>query len=45
MLTHGDLWHANVIATADGTPVFIDPAVSWMWGEVDLIRRVLRQWQ
>jgi fructosamine-3-kinase len=36
VLTHGDLWHANVIATADGAPVFIDPAVSWTWGEVDL---------
>jgi fructosamine-3-kinase len=36
VLTHGDLWRANVIATHDGQPVFIDPAVSWTWGEVDL---------
>ncbi|WBQ04744.1 fructosamine kinase family protein [Kribbella sp. CA-293567] len=36
VLTHGDLWRSNVIATADGLPVFIDPAVSWTWAEVDL---------
>jgi fructosamine-3-kinase len=36
VLTHGDLWKANVIATPDGRPVFIDPAVSWTWAEVDL---------
>jgi fructosamine-3-kinase len=35
-LTHGDLWHGNVLATADGTPALIDPAVSWSWPEVDL---------
>lgn len=36
VLTHGDLWKSNVIATTDGEPVFIDPAVSWTWAEVDL---------
>lgn len=36
VLTHGDLWHANLIADDAGEPVFIDPAVSWMWAEVDL---------
>lgn len=36
VLTHGDLWKSNVIATDDGEPVFIDPAVSWTWAEVDL---------
>ncbi|GAA3578273.1 fructosamine kinase family protein [Kribbella ginsengisoli] len=36
VLTHGDLWKANVIATRDGRPAFIDPAVSWTWAEVDL---------
>ncbi|MFI5712966.1 fructosamine kinase family protein [Kribbella sp. NPDC051620] len=36
VLTHGDLWQANVIATHDGRPAFIDPAVSWTWAEVDL---------
>jgi fructosamine-3-kinase len=36
VLTHGDLWHANLIANGAGEPVFIDPAVSWMWAEVDL---------
>ena len=35
-LTHGDLWPGNVLATADGVPVLIDPAVSWSWPEVDL---------
>ncbi|GIF02469.1 fructosamine kinase family protein [Actinoplanes siamensis] len=35
-LTHGDLWARNVLATADGQPALIDPAVSYMWAEVDL---------
>ncbi|MFD6423326.1 fructosamine kinase family protein [Streptomyces sp. NPDC060198] len=35
-LTHGDLWQENIVATADGTPVLIDPAVSYNWPEVDL---------
>ncbi|WP_433220199.1 fructosamine kinase family protein [Dactylosporangium sp. CS-047395] len=35
-LTHGDLWAQNVLATADGAPALIDPAVSYMWAEVDL---------
>lgn len=35
-LTHGDLWAQNVLATADGRPALIDPAVSYMWAEVDL---------
>ncbi|BCJ47937.1 fructosamine kinase [Actinoplanes ianthinogenes] len=35
-LTHGDLWAQNVMATADGRPALIDPAVSYMWAEVDL---------
>lgn len=35
-LTHGDLWRNNVLSTPDGQPAFIDPAVSWMWPEVDL---------
>jgi fructosamine-3-kinase len=36
VLTHGDLWRGNVIATTDDEPVFIDPAVCWMWAEADL---------
>ena len=36
VLTHGDLWRNNVLATPSGTPVFIDPAVSWAWAETDL---------
>lgn len=36
VLTHGDLWHGNLLATAEGEPVFIDPAVCWMWVEADL---------
>jgi fructosamine-3-kinase len=35
-LTHGDCWTHNVLATDDGRPAFIDPAVSYMWAEVDL---------
>lgn len=35
-LTHGDLWAHNVLATQDGQPALIDPAVSYMWAEVDL---------
>jgi fructosamine-3-kinase len=36
VFTHGDLWHGNVVVTTDGEPVFIDPAVCWMWAEADL---------
>ncbi|ONK13569.1 fructosamine kinase family protein [Streptomyces sp. MP131-18] len=36
VLTHGDLWHANMVATAEGAPAFIDPAVSFTWPDVDL---------
>jgi fructosamine-3-kinase len=35
-LTHGDLWQENIVATSDGAPVLIDPAVSYNWPEVDL---------
>ena len=35
-LTHGDLWAGNVLATADGTPALIDPALSYTWAAVDL---------
>ncbi|MET8360957.1 fructosamine kinase family protein [Micromonospora sp. NPDC005171] len=35
-LTHGDLWAQNILATADGEPALIDPAVSYLWAEVDL---------
>ena len=35
-LTHGDLWAQNVMATRDGRPALIDPAVSYTWAEVDL---------
>lgn len=35
-LTHGDLWTQNVLATADGRPALIDPAVSYTWADVDL---------
>jgi fructosamine-3-kinase len=35
-LTHGDLWAQNVLATAGGRAALIDPAVSYMWAEVDL---------
>ncbi len=35
-LTHGDLWAQNLLATPDGQPALIDPAVSYMWADVDL---------
>ncbi|WP_153024710.1 fructosamine kinase family protein [Glycomyces albidus] len=35
-LTHGDLWRENIVATGDGDPVLIDPAVSYCWPEADL---------
>ena len=35
-LTHGDMWTQNLLATSDGQPALIDPAVSYMWAEVDL---------
>lgn len=35
-ITHGDLAPANVLATRDGRPALIDPAVSFGWPEVDL---------
>ncbi|GAA1738824.1 fructosamine kinase family protein [Nonomuraea bangladeshensis] len=35
-LTHGDLWAQNIMATPDGRPALIDPAVSYTWAEVDL---------
>jgi fructosamine-3-kinase len=35
VLTHGDLWGANLVA-AGAEPVLIDPAVSYTWAEVDL---------
>ncbi|MCA5894377.1 fructosamine kinase family protein [Isoptericola sp. NEAU-Y5] len=35
-LTHGDLWAQNVLATPDGRPALIDPAVSYTWADVDL---------
>ena len=35
-LTHGDLWTENILATSEGAPVLIDPAVSYTWPEVDL---------
>jgi fructosamine-3-kinase len=36
VLTHGDLWSSNVMADAAGAPALIDPAVSYMWSEIDL---------
>ncbi len=35
-LGHGDLWSGNVLATHQGQPAVIDPAVSYVWPEVDL---------
>jgi fructosamine-3-kinase len=36
VLTHGDLWRNNIVATTAAEPAFIDPAVCWMWAEADL---------
>ncbi|WP_322724994.1 fructosamine kinase family protein [Streptomyces spongiae] len=36
VLNHGDLWRGNLVADAAGEPVFIDPAVCWLWAESDL---------
>ena len=35
-LTHGDFWKQNILATDDGSPAVIDPAVSYMWADVDV---------
>ncbi|WP_433086214.1 fructosamine kinase family protein [Dactylosporangium sp. CA-052675] len=35
-LTHGDCWAQNIMATQDGLPAVVDPAVSYTWAEVDL---------
>jgi fructosamine-3-kinase len=35
-LTHGDFWTQNILATGDGRPALIDPAVSYLWADVDL---------
>jgi len=35
-LTHGDLWIGNVLADDAGAPALIDPAVSYVWPEIDL---------
>ncbi len=36
VLLHGDLWNGNVHTDDKGTPVLIDPAVYFGWGEADL---------
>jgi fructosamine-3-kinase len=36
VLTHGDFWEQNILATADGAPAVIDPAVSCTWADVDV---------
>jgi fructosamine-3-kinase len=35
-LTHGDMWRNNIVADGSGRPAFLDPAVSYLWAEVDL---------
>jgi fructosamine-3-kinase len=36
VLTHGDLWAGNLLGRDGGRIAVIDPAVSYMWAEVDL---------
>lgn len=40
-LLHGDLWSGNVMVSAQGEPVFIDPAVYFGWAESDLAMTLL----
>ncbi|MBP1465768.1 fructosamine kinase family protein [Candidatus Chloroploca sp. M-50] len=35
-LIHGDLWSGNLVGMADGTPILIDPAVSFSHREAEL---------
>ena len=36
VLCHGDLWRGNFLATRDGQPAVVDPAVAYTWAEVDI---------
>jgi len=36
VLCHGDLWTGNFLATDDGQPAVVDPAVAYSWAEVDI---------
>jgi fructosamine-3-kinase len=36
VMTHGDLWAANLVGGRHGQITVIDPAVSYTWAEVDL---------
>jgi fructosamine-3-kinase len=36
VLCHGDLWRGNFLATHDGRPAVVDPAVAYTWAEVDI---------
>jgi fructosamine-3-kinase len=36
VLCHGDLWKGNFLATHDGRPAVVDPAVAYTWAEVDI---------
>jgi fructosamine-3-kinase len=36
VLTHGDLWAANLLSRPGGRITVIDPAISRTWAEVDL---------
>ena len=40
-LVHGDLWGGNMLPTADGGACFIDPAIYYGHGEVDLAMAML----
>ena len=36
VLCHGDSWKGNFLATDDGRPAVIDPAVAYTWAELDI---------
>jgi fructosamine-3-kinase len=40
-LTHGDLWRNNLLVGHAGEPVFVDPAVSYAWPEIDVAMMLL----
>jgi fructosamine-3-kinase len=36
VLCHGDMWRGNFLATEEGRPAVVDPAVCYTWAETDI---------
>jgi len=36
VLIHGDLWSGNIVCSAEGEPVLVDPAAHWGWAEAEI---------